>query len=67
VTHHASNGCNLRFALMASGTVSGAETESWGSLMEITSCGVQAIKLPADSPTRTVLGMRNDQRQRHTR
>lgn len=37
VTHHASNGCNLRTGdLMASGTVSGESDESRGCLLEIT-------------------------------
>lgn len=47
VTHHTSNGCNLRAGdLLASGTVSGATKESVGSLIELTQRGVEPIKLP---------------------
>ena len=49
LTHHTSNGCNLRSGdLLASGTVSGAELGSQGSLLEITQRGSQPIKLPTD-------------------
>ena len=49
LTHHTSNGCNLRSGdLLASGTVSGAESGSQGSLLEITQRGSQPIKLPSD-------------------
>ena len=49
LTHHTSNGCNLRPGdLLASGTVSGAESSSQGSLLEITRRGSQPIKLPTD-------------------
>ena len=38
VTHHTSNGCNLRVGdLIASGTASGAAEESRGCLLEINS------------------------------
>ncbi|MBD1913860.1 MULTISPECIES: fumarylacetoacetase [unclassified Leptolyngbya] len=47
VTHHTSNGCNLQPGdLMASGTVSGPEAGSLGSLIEITQRGAQPISLP---------------------
>ncbi|MBD2094119.1 fumarylacetoacetase [Trichocoleus sp. FACHB-591] len=47
LTHHASNGCNLRPAnLLASGTISGAEPGSQGCLLEITRRGSQPIELP---------------------
>lgn len=47
LTHHTSNGCNLRSGdLLASGTVSGAETGTQGSLLEITRRGSQPIRLP---------------------
>jgi fumarylacetoacetase len=47
LAHHASNGCNLRPGdLVASGTVSGAAKESWGSLMELTQRGKEPIALP---------------------
>ncbi len=47
VTHHASNGCNLRPGdLVASGTVSGPTRESRGCLLELTWRGEQPITLP---------------------
>jgi fumarylacetoacetase len=47
LTHHTSNGCNLRSGdLIASGTVSGADEGSQGSLLEITQRGSQPIQLP---------------------
>ncbi|NET08082.1 MAG: fumarylacetoacetase [Merismopedia sp. SIO2A8] len=46
IAHHTSNGCNLQPGdLVASGTVSGAEEGSQGSLLEITRRGSQPIKL----------------------
>jgi fumarylacetoacetase len=47
LTHHASNGCNLRPGdLLASGTVSGPTKESRGSMMELASRGAEPITLP---------------------
>ncbi|HEX4068206.1 MAG TPA: fumarylacetoacetase [Acidobacteriaceae bacterium] len=47
VTHHASNGCNLRAGdLVATGTVSGAAAESVGSLLERTKRGAEPLVLP---------------------
>ena len=47
VTHHASNGCNLRAGdLLASGTVSGAEKTARGCLLELTSRGKDPVTLP---------------------
>lgn len=46
VTHHTSNGCNLRTGdVVASGTVSGASADARGCLLEITG-GTHAIALP---------------------
>jgi fumarylacetoacetase len=53
ITHHASNGCNLRPGdLLASGTVSGpdvagAERSARGCLLELTSRGANPITLPS--------------------
>lgn len=48
VTHHTSNGCNLRSGdLLASGTVSGAEAGTQGCLLELTQRGTQPITLPS--------------------
>ena len=47
VTHHASNGCNLRPGdLLATGTVSGATPDSVGSLLERTKRGADPLVLP---------------------
>jgi fumarylacetoacetase len=47
VTHHASNGCNLRTGdLLATGTVSGPERSARGCLLELTSRGQEPIMLP---------------------
>ncbi len=53
VTHHASNGCNLRPGdFMGSGTVSGAAKESRGCLLELTWRGAEAIHLPTNEVRR---------------
>jgi len=47
LTHHASNGCNLRPGdLLASGTVSGPAQDARGCLLELTSRGKDPISLP---------------------
>lgn len=47
LTHHASNGCNLRPGdLLASGTVSGPSKDARGCLLELTSRGKEPITLP---------------------
>jgi len=47
VTHHASNGCNLRPGdLLASGTVSGPTPDSRGCLLERTRRGTEPLTLP---------------------
>ena len=48
LTHHASNGCNLRPGdLFGSGTVSGPSRESFGCLLEITRRGQEPLQLPS--------------------
>ncbi len=55
LTHHASNGCNLRPGdLLASGTVSGPTKESRGCLLERTWRGTEPLHLPTGE-TRTFL------------
>lgn len=55
LTHHASNGCNLRAGdLIASGTVSGATKDSRGSMLELAWRGTEPIALPGGE-TRTFL------------
>lgn len=47
LTHHASNGCNLRPGdMLASGTVSGADKTARGCLLELTSRGKEPVTLP---------------------
>jgi len=47
VTHHASNGCNLRPAdLLATGTISGRDKSSRGCLLELTWRGTDRLQLP---------------------
>ncbi len=47
LTHHASNGCNLRAGdLFASGTVSGPTKDSRGSMLELAWRGAEPITLP---------------------
>jgi fumarylacetoacetase len=47
LTHHASNGCNLRPGdLLASGTVSGPTTDSRGCLLELAWRGTEPVALP---------------------
>jgi fumarylacetoacetase len=55
LTHHTSNGCNLRPGdLLASGTVSGKTKESRGCLLELTWRGSEPLQLPTQE-TRTFL------------
>jgi len=47
LTHHASNGCNLRTGdLIASGTVSGTSESELGCLLELTRRGANPVTLP---------------------
>jgi fumarylacetoacetase len=53
VTHHASNGCNLRPGdLLASGTVSGPTKDSRGCLLERTWKGTEPLELPSGEQRR---------------
>ncbi|HSD29073.1 MAG TPA: fumarylacetoacetase [Vicinamibacteria bacterium] len=53
VAHHTSNGCNLRPGdLIATGTVSGADEEAWGSLLERTWRGTRPLALPSGEERR---------------
>jgi fumarylacetoacetase len=46
IAHHTSNGCNLEIGdLIGSGTVSGPEPSSWGSLLELTGGGSTPLTL----------------------
>ena len=53
LTHHTSNGCNIRPGdLMASGTISGEAEGSYGSLLELTWRGTEPISLPSGEERR---------------
>jgi fumarylacetoacetase len=55
LAHHTVNGCNVQVGdLMASGTISGPTAGSYGSLLELSWGGKEAIPLP-DGVTRTFL------------
>ena len=55
LTHHSSNGCNLRPGdLLGSGTVSGPDAGSRGCLLEMTRRGAEPLSLPSGE-TRTFL------------
>ena len=55
LTHHTSNGCDLRPGdLLGTGTISGPELNSCGSLLELTANGKAPIVLPGDE-SRTFL------------
>jgi fumarylacetoacetase len=47
VAHQSSNGCNLRPGdVLGSGTISGTEASSAGSMLELTQGGRQPLQLP---------------------
>ncbi|HEX3937870.1 MAG TPA: fumarylacetoacetase [Xanthobacteraceae bacterium] len=47
IAHHTSNGCNMNVGdLLGSGTVSGPDKSSWGSLLELTTRGTEPLTLP---------------------
>lgn len=49
LAHHTITGCNMRTGdLLASGTISGPEKDSFGSLLEITWRGENPVKLPGN-------------------
>jgi len=53
LTHHTSNGCNLRTGdLLGSGTVSGPARENRGCLLELTSRGSEPVSLPTGEQRR---------------
>ena len=55
VTHQTSNGCNLQPGdLLGSGTLSGTQPDSFGSMMELTQAGKNPLALP-DGETRSFL------------
>lgn len=60
LAHHTVNGCNVRVGdLMASGTISGKDENSYGSMLEITWKGTRPVKL--DDGTERKFIMNGDQ------
>jgi fumarylacetoacetase len=56
ITHHCSNGCNLRPGdLLGSGTVSGPQKENRGCLLELTSRGAEPLELPSGETRKFLL------------
>lgn len=50
LAHHTVNGCNINVGdMMASGTISGPEEDSFGSMLEITWRGSKPVKMPDGS------------------
>jgi fumarylacetoacetase len=55
LAHHTINGCNIKTGdVYASGTISGPETDSFGSLLELTWNGQRPLQM-ADGSTRTFI------------
>jgi fumarylacetoacetase len=56
LAHHAVNGCNIRGGdVMASGTISGPEHGSFGSMLEISWRGTQPVQMPDGSERKFIL------------
>jgi len=55
IAHHACNGCNLETGdLLGSGTISGPDKSSWGSLLELTERGREPLTLPSGEQRRFI-------------
>lgn len=56
IAHHTITGCNLSVGdLLGSGTISGTDRGTQGSLLEATEGGKKPLQLPHSSETRTFL------------
>ena len=56
LAHHTVNGCNVRVGdLMASGTISGPEPDSYGSMLELCWKGTKPIAMPDGSERKFIL------------
>lgn len=56
LSHHTVNGCNVRVGdLMASGTISGSEESSYGSMLELSWAGTKPIALEDGSTRKFIL------------
>ena len=55
LAHHSINGCDIRCGdLLASGTISGPEEGSYGSMLEISWKGTKPVKMPDGSERRFI-------------
>tara|TARA_B100001093_G_C26255402_1_gene770350 strand:+ start:27 stop:302 length:276 start_codon:yes stop_codon:yes gene_type:complete len=55
LAHHSVNGCDIRCGdLLASGTISGPEEGSYGSMLEISWKGTKPVKMPDGSERRFI-------------
>ena len=55
LAHHTVNGCNVRIGdMMASGTISGATPDSYGSMLELAWKGTKPIPMPDGSERRFI-------------
>ena len=56
LAHHTVNGCNINAGdMMASGTISGPEKGSFGSMLEISWRGTQPVQMPDGSERKFIL------------
>ncbi len=56
LAHHSSNGCNMQIGdLYASGTISGATPDSYGSMLELTWRGTKPITMPDGTERKFIL------------
>ena len=56
LAHHTVNGCNIHAGdMMASGTISGPEKGSFGSMLEISWRGTQPVQMPDGSERKFIL------------
>lgn len=55
LAHHSVNGCNIRCGdMMASGTISGPDPESYGSMLEISWRGTRPVSMPDGTERRFI-------------
>ena len=56
LAHHTVNGCNICVGdLYASGTISGSETNSYGSMLELAWKGTKPVAMPDGSERKFIL------------
>jgi fumarylacetoacetase len=56
LAHHTINGCNIKVGdMMASGTISGPKSDSYGSMLEISWKGTKPVKMPDGSERKFIL------------